>query len=252
MTTTPGAPCWTDLLTTDADGAATFYSTLFGWTVGEASQEFGGYRMFFRDDQPIAGLMPLPEGPSYWNISLATDDLDTTLAKAAAAGAQIVQPAVPIADMGRSATLIDPTGVVVGAWEAGTFPGFLTRGEVGAPMWFEVLSKDYAISVAFYRDVFGWDVHTMSDSDDFRYATLGENESLLAGIMDASGFLGEDPARWQFYVQVEDTDAAIEQATELGGALIIGPDDTPYGRLATLVDPNGVIFLVSQDTNEGA
>lgn len=63
-------------------------------------------------------------------------------------------------------------------------------------MWFEVLSKDYAISVAFYRAASGWDVHTMSDSDDFRYATLGENESLLAGIMDASGFLGEDPARW--------------------------------------------------------
>ena len=41
------------------------------------------------------------------------------------------------------------------------------------------------IDVETHREVFGWDTHAMSDTPEFRYTTLGEGESQLAGIMDA-------------------------------------------------------------------
>jgi predicted enzyme related to lactoylglutathione lyase len=245
MTTTSGAPCWISLFTTDVASATSFYGDLFGWSVGEPSEEFGGYRMFFRAEEPIAGLMPNDtEQPSLWAVYLATSDIETTVEKAKARGARVVADLMPIADLGTMAELVDPAGAAVGAWQAGTFPGFQTRGAVGAPSWFETLSTSYADSVEFYTDVFGWETHTMSDTPEFRYTTLGRDEQAGAGIMDASGFLGDQPSRWQFYVQVEDTDETVAKAVASGAELQMPVDDTPYGRLALLQDPHGVLFAV--------
>ena len=49
MTRPIGAPCWMDLLTSDTARAREFYGGLFGWTAGDAAEEFGGYFMFFAD-----------------------------------------------------------------------------------------------------------------------------------------------------------------------------------------------------------
>jgi predicted enzyme related to lactoylglutathione lyase len=245
MTTTPGAPCWISLFTTDVDTAVSFYGGLFGWSAGEPNEEFGGYRMFFRGEEPIAGLMPNDTGqPSVWAVYLATSDIDATIEKARARGATITTEVMPIADLGSMAELVDPAGASVGAWEADTFPGFRTRGADGAPSWFETLSKSYTDSVAFYTDVFGWEPHTMSDTPEFRYTTLGRDEHARAGIMDAAGFLGDQPSRWQCYVQVEDTDDTVGKAVASGAELLMPVDDTPYGRLALMEDPNGVLFAV--------
>lgn len=242
-----GEPCWIELFTPDTDAAAEFYGTLFGWTANEASEEFGGYRMFFRGDQPIAGLYPndgSTGGPSTWTVYLSTDDAAATVEKARAAGAEVVAGPMEVADLGHMAVLVDPAGAAVGAWQPLSFPGFITRAEDGAPVWFETLSRDYGKSVSFYTDVFGWDAHTMSDTDDFRYTTLGKDQDARAGVMEATGFLGEQPSRWQFYLQVPDTDATVGQAVAAGGTLVQPADDSPYGRLAVLLDPAGVQFCV--------
>ena len=84
----------------------------------------------------------------------------------------------------------------------------------------------------------------MSDTDEFRYSTLGKDEDARAGIMDATGFLGDQPSRWQFYLQVADTDATVEKALATGASLVQPVDDTPYGRIALLLDPAGVQFSV--------
>jgi predicted enzyme related to lactoylglutathione lyase len=67
----------------------------------------------------------------------------------------------------------------------------------------------------------------------------------MAGIMDSSAFLPEGvPAHWAVYLRVADTDAAVKTAVELGGALIMPAEDTPYGRVAMLSDPTGGHFRV--------
>ncbi|MGZ4448478.1 MAG: VOC family protein [Nocardioides sp.] len=252
-TTTPGQPCWIELFTPDTDAAVDFYGALLGWSATEADEQFGGYRMFLRDDQPIAGLMSndgSSGSPSVWSVYLASDDVTATADRARAAGGTVVADPMPVGDLGHMTVLLDPAGAMVGGWQAGTFTGFATRNEVGAPAWFETLSQDYDRAVAFYRDVFGWDVHTMSDTPEFRYSTHGRDESARAGIMDATGFLGDQPSRWQFYVQVEDTDATVARAVELGAILEQPVDDTPYGRLAMLRDPAGVLFTLMGPTSD--
>lgn len=63
--------------------------------------------------------------------------------------------------------------------------------------------------------------------------------------MDASAYLpGVVPSYWQVYFNVEDTDASIGKAIALGATVLGGPEDSPFGRLATLADPTGAPFKI--------
>lgn len=243
-----GSPCWADLWTSDVEGSRKFYSALFGWEAQEPSPEFGGYSMFTRNGIPTAGAMgPTDDTPANdtWKIYLDTDDIAKTLEVAAAELSQVIQADMAVADLGTQAVLVDPTGAHLGTWEPGTFPGFTVLNEHGAPSWFELQTRDHSAAVAFYRKVFRWETNTVGDSDEFRYTTMREpdGDGELAGIMDASGFLPDGvPSHWSIYWEVDDIDATIAKLTALGGSVVAGAQDTPYGRTATVGDPAGAMF----------
>ena|SRR5487761_774180 len=243
-----GAPCWADLWTSDVEGSRRFYAELFGWEAQEPSPEFGGYFMFTRNGEPIAGGMGDMgdmRANNTWKTYLATDDIQAAMKSAESTGAHVVVPGMPVADLGVQGVLVDATGAEVGLWQPGTFGGFRVLGEPGAPSWFELHTADFARSLDFYRDVFGLESVPVSDTDDFRYALLRRpgNDEDLAGVMDAGRFLPEGvTGRWWIYWEVDDSDRTISAATSLGGTLVTGPHDTPYGRLATLRDPAGAEF----------
>jgi hypothetical protein len=243
-----GSPCWADLWTSDVGGSRKFYGELFGWEAQEPSPEFGGYFMFTRNGVPTAGAMgDMGDMPATdtWKIYLDTDDIAKTLQAVEAEGAQVIAPAMPVADLGTQAVLIDPTGAHLGAWQAGTFPGFTVLNEHGAPSWFELHTRDHATAVSFYRSVFRWDTDTVSDSDEFRYTTMRnpDGQGELAGIMDATAFLPEGvPAHWSVYWEVADADATVAKVKALGGSVVTDVLDTPHGRLATVTDPAGAQF----------
>jgi len=150
-----------------------------------------------------------------------------------------MQP-MEVMDLGSMAMVADPGGAAIGVWQPGLHKGFGVLAEAGAPGWFELHTRDYDTVLAFYRDVFGWDTHTMSDIPDFRYTTLGEGDDSLAGVMDATSFLPDGaPAYWAVYIAVDDTDAAVVKTTELGGSIVAPAENTPYGRISTITDPTG-------------
>jgi predicted enzyme related to lactoylglutathione lyase len=243
-----GSPCWADLWTSDVEGSRKFYAALFGWEAQETNPEFGGYFMFTRNGAPIAGGMGDMgdlRADNHWKIYLETDDVGKTVTAADSEGGRIIIPATPVADLGVQAILEDSTGATVGAWQPETFSGFAILGEHGTPSWFELLTREHARAIAFYRAVFGWDTKSVSDSDEFRYTSMGDPESdaQLAGIMDAASFLPEGaPASWSIYWATDDIDATVADAKALGGSVVMDPTDTPYGRLATATDPAGAQF----------
>ncbi len=248
--TLAGAPCWIDLFTSDTDKAAAFYGDLFGWTAQSAGEEYGGYINFSKGDQMVAGCMR-NDGqsgtPNAWSVYLSSADAKATVDAAVARGAEVIVPAMDVMALGTMAVLSDPGHAAIGLWQPGLHKGFGIVAEPGAPSWFELHTRDYAAAVAFYREVFGWDTHEMSDTAEFRYTTLGEGDSAAAGIMDASGFLPAGmPAHWAVYFGVADADAALERVVELGGAVLEPAQDTPYGRLAAVADPTGAAFRIMQ------
>ena len=249
-----GAPCWVDLMTSDHARARDFYGQLFGWTANEPSEEFGGYFMFSKDGVPVAGGMPtMPDaGPdNIWSIYLSTDDATKAVEVATANGAQVIAPPMEVADLGTMAVLIDPGGAAIGMWQPNTFGGFTVIAEPGTPGWWELLTRDYQASVDFYRTVFVWNTQAQGDTDEFLYTTAMDRETMLAGVMDAAGFLPEGvPAHWSVYFAVDDTDAAVAKITELGGTIDQSAEDTPYGRIAAASDPMGARFKLVGPNNE--
>jgi hypothetical protein len=235
-------------MTSDTDRARAFYTELFGWGAEEPNPEFGGYFNFTKDGAWIAGGMGrMPETPAevpdVWSVYLATDDAAKTVEAAKDNGAQVLSGAMAVADLGSMFVLLDPGGARIGGWQPGTHPGFKEFGEYNTPSWFELWTRDYDTSLAFYRNVFRWDTETVSDVPEFRYTLLKHGDEQLAGIMDASAFLPEGvPAQWSVYFGVEDADATLKRIGDLGGATVVNAEDTPYGRLATASDPTGAQF----------
>lgn len=241
-----GAPCWIDLFTTDTDKSRAFYGELFGWEAQDPNPEFGGYFNFTKDDQLIAGGMHndgSSESTDAWTVYLAVKDAEATVAAAPAHGGEVQIPTMAVGELGTMSVLGDPGGARVGIWQPKLHKGFGIVNEPGAPGWFELHTHTYDASLAFYRDVFGWETHVHSDTDEFRYSTLGEGENQLAGIMDAAAFLPADVTSfWAVYFMTADTDKTLAQVVDLGGAIVDPAEDTPYGRLATATDSTGAQF----------
>jgi predicted enzyme related to lactoylglutathione lyase len=122
-----GAWALSSLRTTDPEGVKTFYGSLFGWQAAP----FGGpssRSMLWRlpgyvggqPEQPVprdvVGMVTTPGGegsrdndPPHWSVDFWVDDVDSTAAAAAAAGAEVI--VAPFDTPGfRSAFLADPQG----------------------------------------------------------------------------------------------------------------------------------------------
>ena len=245
-----GTPSWIEVFTHEPERAAEFYAALFGWEVQDSGPEFGNYRTFHLDGRLVAGCMQNtmpPEVPNVWFTYFATPDAAATVAAARAVGSDVQVEPEAIGDMGTMAVLSDTAGAMIGLWQPGSLKGVEVLDVPGSPAWFELHTLDYPAALAFYRDVLEWDLHTMADEPHFRYSTYGSGDSQRAGIMDATGTLPPGvPSHWAVYFAVPDTGAAARQTAELGGHVVRGAEDTPYGRIATLSDPTGAMFRVRQ------
>jgi predicted enzyme related to lactoylglutathione lyase len=248
----PGAPCWIDLLTSDPERAQTFYARVFDWTVEEMGEEYGNYVNFHRGDTVVAGMMAnAPEfgAPDAWTTYLWSSDAQATAEAVRAAGGQVLMEPSDVMDLGVVSVVADPTGAGIGVWQPRpAYDAVPARGETGTPVWRELHTRDHAAAVAFYERAFNWTTTNMSDTDEFRYTVLvDDNGTQLAGIMDARNFLPEGaPSTWSIYFGTDDVDATVATVQELGGAVVDAPVDTPFGRLATVTDPVGTRFKLIQ------
>lgn len=246
MAILPHRPVWAELASTTGRGIVPFYEAVLGWTAAESSDEFGGYFMFFTPDGlPAAGAMPMEAPSASWLLYVQTADMEASLAAAEAAGGSVVHGATPIAELGIMGIVADACGCATGLWQPLEFSGFPLDGQMGAPAWFELYTKDFSASQEFLSALFGWEFEVMSDTDDFRYSTVAVDGGAVLGIMDFSADVhAAMPQYWNTYLAVPSADAAAQAAVAQGGELLIAPMDSPFGRMASLRDPSGAILSV--------
>lgn len=256
-TTVPsGAPVWIDLASSDLAMSRTFYDTLFGWESEEPDPSLGGYLNFVHNGERVAGCMPaMPGAPAdVWTVYLASDDAERTCDDVLEAGGTVCAPAMDVRDLGRMAVVSDPSGAPIGIWQAGTHPGLITMAKPGHPAWFELLTRDHDATLAFCQTVFGWKPEPVANEPGFRYTTGRIDGQDVAGVMTtgdqrpegSTGVAAAAAAQWSVYIAVEDTDASLARAVELGATVVHGADDSPYGRLAALTDPTGTLVKIIQ------
>lgn len=256
-----GEIAWVDLCTSDPDAAGRFYGELFGWQLQDPAPASGGYRIATLDGEPVAGILPsATELPlTAWSVYAATADAAVAVRRAVAIGAVELLPATATSGGETVAMLADPGGAALGLWQPADPSRGQARDRLGAPSWYENHTKRFEHTVDFYAEVFGLQSEAVADTADaeaapgeeeepFRYSTLrAAGRDPAFGVFDAAADRpAELPSTWLVYFAVADADRSAERVIELGGSVSFGPEDSPYGRMATCVDPQGATFNLIQ------
>lgn len=250
----PGAPCWVDLGTTDVAAAQTFYSEMFDWTYLDTVAP-GGYRMCYLGAHPVAGMWPLmPDAvasglPSAWTTYLACVDIDAAVAAVNEHGGavlhQVTSATDGATDYGRLAVVADPAGAVFGLWQAGQLPGSGLLGEPGSFAWTELLTRDLERAWQFYAAVFGYQRQELDIGQPAPYLLATVDGEPALGLMTMPKAVGaEVPNYWSCYFAVLDVDASLALAVERGGAVLVPPTHSGFGRWAVLRDPQGAVLTL--------
>jgi hypothetical protein len=242
----PGTPSWVDLASPDVSVTHRFYGDLFGWDVAETGPDMGGYAMFTLKGRNVAGVMPSQgDGqPAAWSTYVSVADADATIDKVRAAGGTVLVEPTDVPGAGRMAVFVDVTGAALGLWQPDGHPGAGLANEPGAFCWNELQTRDTEAATAFYRAVFGWDARS-SAMGDVTYTEWHLGEPAIGGMLSMPAEVpAEVPAYWLTYFAVEDCDAALARAVELGATTLVPPMDVEPGRFAVLTDPTGAAFAV--------
>lgn len=243
----PGTPTWTDLTAPDAEAARQFYQAVFGWDY-DIGVEFGGYataRLGNRSTAGIVGNQPdMPLMPAAWGLYFASNDIHADVARAEQLGAKTLYPAMTVGPFGSMATLVDPTGAQFSLWQAGQHVGWQVSAEPGSVAWLELYTPNAKQACDFYLALLNATADPMPGG--LEYYVLKHGAEMLAGIMQIDPAWGGMEARWVNYFAVADTAATVATVEEHGGKNMGPIDDSPFGRIAALMDPFGAIFKVVQ------
>lgn len=96
-----------------------FFRSVFGWEIQQWGENEYWLATTGKDEAGIDGaIMPMssPQHPRTVN-TLGVDDIDAWVAKATAAGATLAMEKQEIPDMGWSAYLFSPTGIMFGLFQ---------------------------------------------------------------------------------------------------------------------------------------
>ena len=247
----PGTFCWVELGTTDANAAKSFYSQLFDWTFKDnpVSPDMV-YTMVQLDGKDVGGLYQMTSDmtgqgiPPNWLSYVSVKSADETTEKAKTGGATVLNGPFDVFTIGRMSVIKDPTGAVFALWQPGTHKGAGIYNVPNTFCWNELATRDTKKAGDFYSSVFGWNKNT-KQFGPMEY-TIFENEGKGNGGMFAiTPEMGNLPPHWLTYFAVDDCDAKVRKATELGARVMKPADDIPgVGRFAILLDPQGAAFAI--------
>lgn len=109
----------------------------------------------------------------------------------------------------------------------------------GAFSWCELLTTDVAEAKRFYSTLFGWTLEP-APMPGMEYTLVKYGGEQMGGIMSLPPGCEGMPPSWGVYVTVADVDATAKLAVEMGGKVLVPPQDIPQvGRFCVLQDPQG-------------
>ena len=247
----PGTFCWVELGTSDNEAAKQFYSQLFGLDyVDHPMGEHGMYTMLKLDGKDVGGLYKLMPDmvergvPPHWLSYVSVANVDESAAQAKEAGATLLQEPFDVATIGRMSVVQDPTGAVFALWQPKEHKGSGIYNVPGSFCWNELGTTDTEKAGDFYTGLFGWAKEDMSGGP-IEYTMFRNGDRAAGGMYKITPEMGPIPPNWLVYFAVDDCDASLQKATELGGQVMKPADDIPgIGRFAILLDPQGAAFAI--------
>ncbi len=125
--------------------------------------------------------------------------------------------------------------------------GERTQYTPGTFSWTDLSTTDQEAAKAFYTGLFGWEVTDMPAGEGVTYSMAsvgGKPVAAIAPQPEQQRDAGAPPA-WNSYITVEDADATLARARELGATVHADAFDVlEAGRMGVVQDPQGAYFLV--------
>ena len=244
----PGTFSWADVTTTDQPAAKEFYTGLFGWEAEDSPVGDGVFYTMMRiGGKAVAAVSPQPQQqrdagvPPTWNSYITVASADDAASRAGELGATVHAPPFDVMDVGRMAVVQDPQGAFFMVWEPRASIGAELVNGPGALSWNELATNDLDGASKFYGDLFGWEVSPFEGTPTPYNVVMNEGRG-NGGIRD----LGDEPAppHWLVYFGIDDIDAGLTRAEELGGTRLAGPIDINIARVGVVRDPQGAVFAL--------
>jgi uncharacterized protein len=232
---------WFEVLGENGNALRKFFAELFGWKIGagdlDAGFDYGlvepGYGGI------VGGIGSDRDGcKSHATFFVEVDDPTASLSKAELLGGTTVMRETYVPDLNlKLAYFADPEGHVVGLSSNAGVGG---RGDAGpnAVRSFEIIGRDPGALCAFYADLFGW---RMREAATFGYWMVAAgSEGVLGGIGPAKAAGQDDgPGFATFKVEVDDPQAVLANAMQLGGQSVLPVTEVPGTslKIAYFADP---------------
>ena len=247
----PGTFSWVDLATTDAEAAKAFYTSLFSWgTIDSPVPDGGVYTMFPQGEQAVGAMYGMDEGmqqqgiPPHWNSYVTVASADDSATRARQLGGTVLMEPFDVMEAGRMAVILDPAGASFCIWQPDQNCGAELVNVPNSLCWNELYTNDLDAAKEYYSGLFDWNMEVMEmPTGEYTVCKVGDRPN--AGMMPIQEEWGEVPPHWGVYFSVEDCDATMAQAIELGGKVNMEPIDIPeVGRFGGVQDPQGARFTV--------
>ena len=255
----PGTFSWPELSTSDQKAGNAFYSALFGWAITDMPMGPGDfYTMYQLRGKPVgAAATQRPDEkqmgiPPHWNNYVTVKDVDESAKKAESLGGKVLAPPFDVMDAGRMAVIQDPTGAVFQIWQANRSIGAMILNEPGALCWTELTTTDTRAAEKFYTGLFGWTPKHSAPGAPMEYTEFSLGGTPSIGMMPKPKEMpAHIPSYWMPYFQVATLDASTAKAKDLGGKVLVGPQDIPNtGRFTIASDPQGAVFAMFEFTQK--
>jgi predicted enzyme related to lactoylglutathione lyase len=245
------APCWVHLVTRDLEAAQSFYGSVLGWTFrpGGLGREFATARV---GEVPVAGIGAVASdyqiGVS-WTPYFAVRDADIATDRIRERSGTVGVGPMTLGN-GRAVLAADRDGASFGLWEwTGRASSTGCPGH-GAHAWLRLRTRNAFDAAIFYGEVLGWESGQpgcceVSYVGDEVLVRCGGRP--LARISSGAVEAAPDPMvrpHWQVQFPVADVAATVAAAEQHGGTLM-ERRAVPHGSEATLRDPDGGLFTVT-------
>ena len=122
--------------------------------------------------------------------------------------------------------------------------------------WAELVSQDINDAVQFYGKVLGWSKADLNQScdDHLPHVQFEVNGQPVGGLIQMADSLKDAklPSVWNTYVCVDDLDASVARAQQLGGTVTCEAMDAgEHGRIAFIASPVGSVIGLWQRGSHG-
>jgi predicted enzyme related to lactoylglutathione lyase len=253
--TLQGKIVWHDLITDAPEASKHFYQELFGWEfeqvdIGQGLFNAIDYTLIRHNGRLIGGMVNQAQlktnrDVSQWVSLLSVVDVDAASAAVTAAGGIVLTAPVNLQKRGRSALVVDPQGALLSLLQTSSGdPLDEAEPDVGGFLWNELWTEDVAAATDFYRQLADYtdETNILGNGEiDREYRLLSSQGKPRVGIMKMP--VKDLAPTWVSYLRIADAtalDAIVARVEELGGAILLDPQDREIGgRVALIAGPSG-------------